>query len=748
MFYNLMIVLQFVAIFLSLYSTLQMTKLKNVKNMRYLTLTSVATIVYAVTYLFEMLSRTEAEALLSVKMEYMAIACLSPLYLFFLCDYCEVKWMKRKIKYGILLYMGSLAVAMMTSEYHNFYYVSYEFVDYGLYPHLETVPNVGYWLFISGELIMSFLDLMCLWKNINKQATHLAKKCSVFLFVESVLPIFGVIINAIRVLDGYDVAPFICSLMITLLLLTLLKGRFLDVASLAYLNIYRNLSSGIIIVDEEKCFLEANVFAQSVFPEVKGMEKGVEFKLEGIDLISTVNEVYFERNDRYYSSVCSRLFDNGKHIGFTITINDVTEMKERLEEMKILKEDADAANQAKSSFLATMSHEIRTPLNAIIGMAALSEKEEKKETVMDYVGQIRSAGEMLLDIVSEVLDISKAESGKLELVPEEYDLLELLNGVINVANMRIGDKPINFFVDINPNIPKHLYGDNVRIRQVLVNFLGNAEKYTEEGSITLGIDYENDGHGILLKGYVKDTGRGILSDDIGKLFKPFSQVDTKNNHKIAGTGLGLSIAADIIELMGGNYHVESVYGRGSTFFFEFPQDVVETEVLAPGYEREIIKVSKFTSFYLYGKDIVREEENTKEKEKEEKPSVYPGKNVLVVDDNKVNVKVLTAFLKHFEIAADFCYSGFDALKKVEEKDYDLIFMDHMMPDMDGVETTMKIRENDKASIREIPIIACTANVIKGVEEMFFQAGMNDLIPKPVKMENLSEKLAIFLGNDV
>ena len=360
---------------------------------------------------------------------------------------------------------------------------------------------------------------------------------------------------------------------------------------------------------------------------------------------------------------------------------------------------------------------------------------------------IKSAGEMLLDIVSEVLDISKAESGKLEIIPVEYDLKKLLEGVINVANMRIGDKPIKFIVDINPTIPRNLIGDNVRIRQILMNFLSNAEKYTDKGKITLKLDYEKQSEDtIVLKGSIADTGRGIKESDLGLLFNPFTQVDTKKNHTILGTGLGLSIVDRLLVLMNGTHDVESTYGEGSTFSFTIPQQFTDAEPLSKS-EYRVIEVTKYTSFELY-REIKSSSESAPSSEgKSDAASErtdFSGSRVLVVDDNMINIKVLTSFLKQFGIIADSVSSGKDAIARISEKEYDLVFMDHMMPEMDGIETVKHIRELDNENARTVPIVACTANVIKSALEDFKAVGMNDYIPKPIILDQLKEVIRRYL----
>lgn len=770
--YNVLLTFQTLCVLLAFFCVIRIMIVKNTTNSKFLIPALICSFVYGAGYLMEMTSKSYNEAYFSFIVEYMGLSYVVIFYFLFILDYCEETRVPSLFKGLIFAFDTFVLLMVIDMRSGNAYYTSSKFLESGLFPHIETGRGFLYWSFAGLEFVLLIFSACVLMIKCKQMKQKHRKKLLTFLFAESLFPIVGIIINLTGVFGEFDIGPSMVNIMLSLAMLTLTNGRLVDVRGIAFASLYQNLNTGIIVVDSDKNYMGSNFAANIIFPEMDNWGPGENLTKLDVPLCNVAGEYYFDRNGNYYVSTCSRLFDRGKHVGYLVSISDISDVRERIDEMKALKEEADAANAAKSRFLANMSHEIRTPLNAIIGMSELSENEESREVISDYLGQIKSAGQMLLDIVNDVLDISKAESERLEIVPVEYDLLDVLESVINVVNMRIGEKNIDFFVDVDPNLPRHLIGDNVRIKQILTNFLGNAEKYTDTGFITLAVSGEANGDILSLSVSVRDTGRGIKKEDLGKLFKPFSQVDTKKNHGITGTGLGLNIAGRLIELMGGTYNVESEYGVGSLFSFEIKQEILGREPIARNEERREIKVVKFASFHLYDKSDIEvknglnifkpatpeAKENAEAKisnagkpdgnvVKDKKPELpqFSDARVLVVDDNKVNVKVLVAYLKRFGIVADACYSGMEAISKVMNQEYDLIFMDHMMPEMDGVETTKRIREIDEpAWAKTVKIIACTANVIKGMENLFLDAGMDDVVPKPIQLDFLMEKLNAYL----
>jgi signal transduction histidine kinase/CheY-like chemotaxis protein len=388
--------------------------------------------------------------------------------------------------------------------------------------------------------------------------------------------------------------------------------------------------------------------------------------------------------------------------------------------------EARSANVTKSRFIATMSHEMRTPMNVVVGLTdLLLEEEDIPAAARDNLKKISIASKTLTGIINDILDISKIEAGKLELLPERYDMASLLNDVIVLNIVRIGEKPISLHLDIDENIPCVISGDELRVKQIINNLLSNAFKYTQKGTVTLGIRCERAGDmDVWLSIYVSDTGIGIRPEDAEKLFTDYNQVDTKANRKAEGTGLGLSITKRLVEHMGGKISVESEYGRGSTFSVHIRQGFVIDIPLSP------ITLKNLTGFKYM-------EKQKHKYEKLVRPDLSYAR-VLVVDDMQTNLDVVASMLRKYKIWVDCVTSGQEAIDHIDAGNpvYNVIFMDHMMPGMDGMETAAKIRAIGTAYALKIPIIALTANAAVGNEKMFLENGFQAFLPKPVNIVDL------------
>ena len=404
---------------------------------------------------------------------------------------------------------------------------------------------------------------------------------------------------------------------------------------------------------------------------------------------------------------------DGVVAGLNILFVDMTEVVNAMER-------AEAADKAKSNFLANMSHEIRTPMNAIVGMAEFILRDSADEVAKRHATRIKSASRTLLTIINDILDFSKIESGKMELVNDSYQLSHLIADITSMLNARLQTKPVTFKTEIDGNIPNRLYGDEVRLKQILINLLGNALKFTHGGSITLTLRHEKiDATHCRLFGTVSDTGIGIKPEDLKNIFSSFTQVDTRRNRAVEGTGLGLAICRQLIELMDGSIRVESEYGKGTTFFFDVVSAVEGWQNLSEAQMTPMERAG--AAFHA--------------------TFCAPEARALVVDDNEMNLEVAEGILEPYKIKIVRAVNGPEALERFAEDTFDIIFMDHMMPGMDGVEAMRRIRMMKGGE--EAVIVALTANALSGAAAEYKKLGFQAFLAKPIapkSMENILRRL--------
>jgi signal transduction histidine kinase/CheY-like chemotaxis protein len=460
-----------------------------------------------------------------------------------------------------------------------------------------------------------------------------------------------------------------------------------------------------------------------------------EIKLMFADIIDIIDtDGYFEDvrkieiNDmpRYYKIVCDRL--QGSSNGMFIDVADVTATVEAKLEAEIEKENAIEASLSKSKFLATMSHEIRTPMNAIIGISQLQmSRSDLPLDSLEAIEKIYTSGHGLLGIINDILDLSKIETGKFEIVPVEYDLPSMLNDTVQINVTRIGSKPIEFSLNISEDVPVKLFGDELRIKQILNNLLSNAIKYTDKGYVSMNVSHTKSYYGINLIISVTDTGQGMRKKDAESLGEEFARFNLEANRSTEGTGLGMSITKRLVKLMDGSLEIQSEFGIGSTFTVSIPQKAVSDRIIGIELAAKLKNFTFSQEKQAEKLNIVRE--------------FMPYGKVLLVDDVETNLYVAEGLLTPYGVKIDTTTSGFGAIELVTAGNiYDIIFMDHMMPRMDGIETTAKLREMGYNH----PIVALTANALAGNDVLFKSKGFDDFISKPIDIRQLNASLNKFV----
>ncbi|MCM1046030.1 MAG: response regulator [Candidatus Gastranaerophilales bacterium] len=469
------------------------------------------------------------------------------------------------------------------------------------------------------------------------------------------------------------------------------------------------------------------VILDTIYEKEKVRNKPVDYTLEG--------------ENRNLSLTTSYIQSEGEK-SVVVVIDDVTELNELRDAHKALdkirklnieyekaKDEAVRANEAKSLFLSNMSHEIRTPINAVLGMNEMILRECADEQLLSYAANIRSSGKTLLFLINDILDMSKIESGKMEIVRVDYVFADLLIDLWNVIFLRAQEKGLTLSFSLDETMPKTLYGDDVRIKQIVTNLLTNAVKYTPQGGIEVYATYKKTGEeqiNLILS--VKDTGMGIKKEDMGKLFESFQRLDEEKNRNIEGTGLGMNITMSLLRLMDGDMKVESEYGKGSTFTVTIPQKIVCGDP---------------TGSFAEIRD--RQEQSALKKQQ---TFEAPEASVLVVDDNDMNRKVFQSLLKRTKMKITAADSGRQCLELVKKEPFHIIFMDHMMPEMDGIETLHEIRKLSDFPNEDTPVIVLTANALSGAREAYLQEGFVDFLTKPIDGDLLEQTVARYLPADL
>lgn len=535
-----------------------------------------------------------------------------------------------------------------------------------------------------------------------------------------VVGVFSVVLIVITCIKSVtDYVHGICMTTFTVLAVVLLAasvkqyifvqaGILLTTAALCFYGI-----SGIMIYD---IFLTVAVYiALAVYRLVVD---GITGPMVAVFLLEAAITIFSE----YAVSFIIRKLNRQKQVIKDSSSNS----QDMLKVVQIKKVEAEEAVKAKSAFLSNMSHEIRTPINAMLGMDEIILRESNESNIIEYASRIQSAGSMLLSLINDILDFSKIEAGKMEIVPENYDVAEVINELYNLIYFRAENKGLKANFNIAHDIPAMLNGDALRIKQICMNVLTNAVKYTERGHITFDMKCRRMTDGtVFLDISVEDTGMGIKEEEISKLFSSFDRINENRTKYIEGTGLGMSITKSLLDLMGGSISVKSVYGEGSTFYVSIPQQIID------GTEIGHFKINPNV-----------------EKPKYKESLVAPEADILIVDDNEMNLMVVKGLIKKTKVKIDTATSGIQCLEMVQNKKYHIIFMDHMMPVMDGIETFEKMRELENNKSKDATVIALTANAVAGSKEMYLSKGFADYLSKPVEGRKIEEMMRKYLPEEL
>lgn len=668
-------------------------------------------------YFLELVSKDIGEAMVAVRMEYLGGAFITTFLFVFVARYCGYN-VPEKLEALMFGLDGFVLLCIWNYEHNNMYYKTVTFETDAPIPHLTLGRGPFYYIFLV-QLIIQLVGCFLFTIRANRRAHKGHMKLNVLtLGICCVFPIIGLVFSLCRTIDGFDVVPGFEALGILGFGIVIVFYHVFDLSISAHEEVIKSMDEAVLILDADGGFIEANDKAEELFQVLSCFKKGDSVSEESLrEVFADNNNFEYSNRDHSFEVHVNKIWNKRILAGYAIVFMDVTENKKQLQQMQTLKANAEKANMAKSEFLARMSHEIRTPINAVLGMNEMVLRESKEPEIKKYSMDIKSSAQALLGVINDILDFSKIESGKLEIIPVEYELNSMLNDLYNMFSLRTQEKGLKFDVIVDSKLPSKLYGDDIRIRQVLSNFLSNAVKYTNKGTVTFVLSGRTEGEDVVLHFMVKDTGIGIRQENMSKLFLAFERFDEQKNRNIEGTGLGMNISAQLLKLMGADLKVESVYGKGSSFSFELRQRIVNEEPIGSFQER----ARKAAEEHVYHARFTATEGE-----------------ILLVDDNRVNRKVFCGLLKQTKVKIKDVGSGRECLEEISKKHYDIIFLDHMMPEMDGMETMVRMRQMQDNQCADTPVVMLTANAIVGAKEQYLAEGFDDFLAKPIDQEKLEK----------
>ena len=673
-------------------------------------------------YLLELTAPAVEAAMTAVTVENVGSLFTPLCYSWFIYTYCYAPPPK-KLLYA-LFSINFLTLPVVFFNWNGIFYRGFQWLSTADGFHYVSIAyGPLYVVSLATRILIPYLlSILTLTRAIRLRSDQQVSRQYRTILIITTLPIILLVAYICKWIKVFDLTPVTFAISMAMVVIVVWSRRNYDFRHLAAEQVLESLGDGVIALDDHDRLVSYNRAASHIFTTLPTHKMGENIRVVEDFREEMLNERVpwsFSINGQHYECHSKQITDeSGRRQGCVILILDMTDTKAYINEIKRVRQQAEMANTAKSEFLANMSHEIRTPMNAIIGMNDIIMEECSDPSIYTYAKDVQSAAKNLLAIINDILDLSKVEAGKMELVYTDYCLKTVVGEVVSMMDMAASKRGLVMKYECDETIPCRYNGDEGRIKQILINIINNAIKFTKEGYVRVQVSGEpgrNEDQEVITF-QVEDTGCGIRQEDLAKIFEDFRQVDSKKNRSVEGTGLGLAIVKHLVELMNGAIHVESVYGEGTTFTITIPQKIVDRRSIAEAPDASQAGMERVETF------------------------TAPGVKVLIVDDNAVNRKVARNFLKNYAFDLDEAESGPEAIELVRQTRYDIIFMDHMMPGMDGIEAAGIIRRDCGENGTSPAIIALTANAMEGMRQKFLSQGFQDFIAKPLDRKALGQLL--------
>ena len=721
--YHTLLAIQCVSVAALLFLCAYIVKTWKTRTHGYLFFYCIATLVNNLGYIAVMTARNGDAALIGLQMSYLGRVWIPYSFLLFGLHVCQKK-LPSWLATVLAVFHVATYIAVLTTRYHHLYYASFRFTQNGLYPHLVFTYGIWRNAFMLSMLVYSACFFAVVIRSLLAERNPASRHRLWFVLCSALVQVVFFVFEISGAMPGYDITMLGYTVATFFMYIALVRSNLLDITELAKDFVMDHLSEAIVTIDVNKKISFYNETAAHLFPQLQTEPHKAAAQIK----LAADKGMFLHVKERVYQPTKNDLYRGGKMLGTTYVFEDATERLAYIKELEAQTQRAASANNAKSSFLARMSHEIRTPITAMLGFDELILRESADNTITTYAANIQSAGLSLLAIINDILDFSKIEAGKMEIIPVDYQVSALVTDLVNMITPRAEAKGLSFAVQVDPNVPKTLFGDEGRIKQCVLNLLTNAVKYTQSGSVSLKIDFERiDVDRMYLVVTVSDTGIGIQSDDLKRLFSPFERFEQNRNRGIEGTGLGMSIVKNLLAAMGSQLEVASEYGKGSVFSFRVEQQIVSQEKIGD-FERAKRELVKNIGAY---QELFH----------------APDAKILIVDDTPANLTVMRGLLKKTLVQVDTATDGEEGLAKARAEHYDVIFIDHLMPKMNGMEMIVALKSETDGINAATPCIALTANAFTGARDTYLAAGFSDYLSKPVKGITLEQTVRAYLPKE-